>query len=87
MLTAPSARHSGAARAALENYLTSGHPDGAGLYFTNDVFLYRVVRIVAGDTGAMIDVEDCYSLDVVRVPVHAFHAVRLRIVTASPLPS
>ncbi|MBV8218691.1 MAG: hypothetical protein JO325_09510 [Solirubrobacterales bacterium] len=84
MLTGHGGRDSSTARIALDNYPTGEDPDGAGLYLTNDVFLYRVVRIVASDVGAMVEVEDCYALDVVRVPIHDFHASRLRIVTASP---
>jgi len=63
----------------------SGKPDGAGLYLTNEVFLYRVVGIADSETGELIELEDCYSLDVVRVPIDDFRARRLRVVTAAPV--
>jgi hypothetical protein len=59
---------------------------GIGLYVTDEVFLYRVVGVTMSDTGDMIDLEDCYSLDIARVPVDALHARRLRVVTAPVLP-
>ena len=67
-------------------------PDEAGLYLTNEVFLYRVVGVAACDTGEMVDLEDCYSLDIVRVPIHQLRARRLRVVTtttsqARPVPN
>jgi hypothetical protein len=73
------------AHAALDTYLASGDPDDAGLYFTNGVFLYRVVRTAPSDIGGIVEVEDCYSLDVVPVPIRHFRARRLRIVTAAPV--
>jgi len=73
-----------ATRAALNRHLASGDPDAGGLYVTNEVFLYRVVGIAASDMGEMVELEDCYSLDVVRIPVGHFHARRLRVVTAAP---
>jgi hypothetical protein len=57
------------------------HIDGGGAYLTDDVFLYRVVDFVAGASGAMVELEDCYRLDVVRVPVSDLRARRLRVVT------
>jgi len=85
MSTGSNDGHSRSAPAALDTYLASGDPDGAGLYFTNGIFLYRVVGIGTSDIGAMVELEDCYSLDVVRVPIHHFHAGRLRVVTAAPV--
>jgi len=73
------------ARAALDSYLASGANDGAGLYLTNEVFLYRVIGIVASDIGEIVELEDCYSLDVVRVPIPALHQRRLRVVIAAPV--
>jgi len=64
--------------------LSSPAPDGPGLYLTNEVFLYRVIGVAASDTGDMVDLEDCYSLDVVRVPVDTLRARRLRVVSATP---
>jgi len=68
--------------AELHSKLASGDPDAAGLYVTNEVFLYRVVGIAASDTGDMVELEDCYSLDVVRIPISQLHSRRLRVVTA-----
>jgi hypothetical protein len=76
--------HASTLSTALNSYLASGAPDGPGLYLTNGAFLYRVVRIVASDTGEMVELEDCYSLDVVRIPMPAFHERRLRVVIAAP---
>ena len=53
----------------------------ADQYLTNEVFLYRVVGLVAGEGGGMVELEDCYWLDVVRVPIAGVHGRRLRVVT------
>jgi len=82
MSTVPAGDRGRATRTALDNYLVSGQPDGDGLYLTNDVFLYRVVRMLASDDGAMVVLEDCYSLDAVRVSIREVHARRLRVVRA-----
>ena len=58
--------------------------DRAGVYLTNEVFLYRVVGLVASQAGEMVEVEDCYGLDVVRVPVASLRARQLRVVTPTP---
>jgi hypothetical protein len=60
----------------------SGDHDGAGLYLTNEVFLYRVLGIARTEAGEIVELEDCYSLDVARVPIDEFKASRLRVVTA-----
>ena len=72
------ADRSGPARA------TAGQIDGAGVYLTNEVFLYRVVGLVASQAGEMLELEDCYGLDVVRVPVTSLRARQLRVVTPTP---
>jgi hypothetical protein len=54
------------------------HP--AGPYLTDEVFLYRVVGFVEGESGGMVELEDCYHLDVVRIPVAAVAARGLRAV-------
>ena len=59
------------------------HVHQAGVYLTNEVFLYRVVGRVITAAGEMFDVEDCYRLDVVRVPASDVAARRLRVVTPS----
>ncbi|HTU84645.1 MAG TPA: hypothetical protein VMF57_03665 [Solirubrobacteraceae bacterium] len=51
------------------------------MYLTNEVFLYRVVDVVETDSGEMAEIEDCYSLDVVRVPMCDLLARPLRVVT------
>ena len=61
----------------------AGDASAAGVYVTNEIFLYRVVGIAASDMGEMVELEDCYSLDVVRVPIRHFHSRRLRVVTTS----
>ena len=52
-----------------------------GVYLTNGSFLYRVVGVVANGTGAVVELEDCYGLDIVRVPARELRARRLRLVT------
>ena len=57
--------------------------DGAGVYLTDEVFLYRVV----GEVGESVELEDCYGLEVVRVPALELTTRRLRIVNpAGPGP-
>jgi hypothetical protein len=51
------------------------------VYLTDGVFLYRVVRFVA---GGVVELEDCYGLDVVQVEVADLHARGLRPVTPEP---
>jgi hypothetical protein len=51
--------------------------DSAGVYLTDEVFLYRVV----GEPVDVVELEDCYGLDIVRVPADELDARRLRIVT------
>lgn len=50
-------------------------------YLTDDVFLYRVVDVLMTGAGEMAELEDCYGLDVVCVPVSSLRARRLRVVT------
>jgi hypothetical protein len=54
--------------------------DRAGVYLTNEVFLYRVVRLVVTAVGEMVELEDCFGLDVVRVPLAELRSRRLRVV-------
>jgi predicted 2-oxoglutarate/Fe(II)-dependent dioxygenase YbiX len=60
-----------------------GHVDQAGVYLTDEVFLYRVVDRVITAAGEMVEVEDCYWLDVVRIPANDLAARQLRVVTPS----
>jgi hypothetical protein len=48
------------------------------VYLTNDVFLYRVVGLTGSGVNDVIELEDCYGLDVVRVPLRDLRAHRLR---------
>ena len=52
-----------------------------GAYLTDEVFLYRVVGLVASTWGDVVELEDCYWLDSVRVPLRDLSAHRLRVVT------
>lgn len=58
--------------------------DRAAVYLTNEVFLYRVVGLVGSGVDEMVELEDCYRLDVVRVPVRNLRECRLRVVTPAP---
>jgi len=55
-----------------------------GVYLTDGVFLYRVDDLLVTGAGEMVDLEDCYRLDVVRVPVNDLRARRLQVVTPTP---
>jgi hypothetical protein len=50
--------------------------DVAGVYLTDEAFLYRV----AGVVGELVELEDCFYLDVVRVPLADVRARGLRVV-------
>lgn len=63
---------------------TAGPSDGSGFYLTNEVFLYRVVGLVASGVDELVELEDCYGLEVVRVPVRELRERRLRLVTPAP---
>ena len=58
----------------------SGDADEAGTYLTDGVFLYRLVGAAATPSGDVAEVEDCYWLDVVVVPIRDLRARRLRVV-------
>jgi hypothetical protein len=55
--------------------------DMAGAYLTDGVFLYRVVGSLADAVDEVVELEDCYGLDVVPVPVSALRSRRFRVVT------
>ncbi len=61
-----------------------GPVDEAGVYLTDEVFLYRVVGPVAGELDELVELEDSYWLDVVQVPIRDLRARRLRVVTPAP---
>ena len=37
----------------------AAHVDGAGVYLTNEVFLYRVIQVLPGEEGETVELEDC----------------------------
>ena len=51
------------------------------VYVTDGVFLYRIVRVVAGAAADMVELEDCFLLDIVRIPLADLRARRLRVIT------
>ena len=59
---------------------TAGQIDRAGVYLTNEVFLYRVAGVVASGVGEMVELEDCYGLDIVCIPLRDLRTRRLRVV-------
>jgi hypothetical protein len=56
----------------------------SGVYLTDGIFLYRVVGVGGSGSFAAVELEDCYGLDVVRVPAADLHPRRLRVVTPAP---
>ena len=50
------------------------------MYLTDEIFLYRVVDRLVTEAGEVADLEDCYWLDVVRVPAHELQERGLRVV-------
>jgi len=54
------------------------------MYLTDGIFLFRVVDRLVTEAGHVADLEDCYGLDVVRVPVHELQERWLRVVTPAP---
>ena len=58
--------------------------DQAGVYLTDEVFLFRVVDLQVTRAGATAELEDCYGLDVVWVALSDLRARRLRVVTPTP---
>ena len=51
------------------------------MYLTDGVFLFRVARLVVNEMEVTVELEDCYGLDVVQVPLRELRARRLRLVT------
>ena len=54
---------------------------GPGLYLTDEVFLYRLVELIRVEEHDVVELEDCYLLDVVHVSGRDLRARRLRVVT------
>ncbi len=59
---------------------TGAHSGLADLYLTDEVFLYRIVGTIGTDAAEVVELEDCYWLDVVRVPMSDLRSRRLRVV-------
>jgi hypothetical protein len=57
---------------------------GVGEYLTNGAFLYRVADLVLNETHGIVELEDCYSLDVVYVRAKDLSSRRLRVVAPAP---
>jgi len=55
-------------------------PVAAGVYLTDGVFLFRVVRCIGSGAAEIAELEDCYGLDVVCVPMADLRERRLRVV-------
>ncbi len=55
--------------------------DAAGVYLTNEVFLYRIVGLAGSGADEVVELEDCYGLDIVTVAAMDLYARRLRVVT------
>jgi hypothetical protein len=70
---------------ASEQLPTIDQPAGGhGVYLTDEVFLYRLVELVAVAQDDVAQLEDCYLLDVVHVSLSDLRARRLRVVTPVP---
>jgi len=86
--TAMSALDGADSRPKTEESLPTGAVDwateGTPAFLTDEVFLYRVVGLVVSGQDEMVELEDCYRLGVVRVPVRELHARRLRRVRPAP---
>jgi hypothetical protein len=55
-----------------------------GFYLTDESFLFRVIGVVDTDAGEMVELEDCWGLDIVRVPITAPRLLGLRVVLPEP---
>jgi hypothetical protein len=58
----------------------NGSP-AAGVYLTNGIFLYRVAGLLADADDGLVELEDCYLLDVVHVPITELGQLCMRLVT------
>ena len=52
-----------------------------GVYLTNGIFLYRVAGVLADVEDGLVELEDCYRLDVVHVPITELVQRCMRLVT------
>ncbi len=60
--------------------IEANHTDAGAVYLTDEVFLYRVAGLEGSSAGEVVELEDCYGLDVVKVSAADLHARRLRVV-------
>ena len=56
-----------------------------GAYLTNGIFLYRVVGLLADVEDGLVELEDCYLLDVVHIPMTVLGQRAMRIVTPAAI--
>ena len=69
-------------RAAAGRLVAAVEPiDDTSVYVTDEVFLYRLAGVTARGTDEVVELEDCYGLDVVQVLLSDLRARRLRVVT------
>lgn len=55
----------------------------ANVYLTDEVFLYRIAGLLVGRRSQVVELEDCYSLDVIRVSMNDLGERHLRVVRPS----
>ncbi len=67
----------------MSSMLDEGRPDAAAAYVTDGVFLFRVAGWIGTGAEAAVELEDCYALDVVTVPIRDLPARGLHVVTRS----
>jgi hypothetical protein len=79
------ARSSKRSRPVLASVVGS-HVACPGVYLTDETFLYRIARVLGTGRGDTVELEDCYLLDCIRVPLKDLDARRLRVVTPAPAP-
>ena len=73
-----------AARRRVNVLLGMRAPDDGDVYLTDGVFLFRIIGPICAGDDAVAQVEDCYSLNVIRIPVRELVARGLRPVTSPP---
>ena len=56
------------------------HSLAIGMYLTNETFLYRVVGLRTNADPEVVELEDCFLLDIVHVPKSQVTQRRLRLV-------
>ena len=61
--------------------IEASRADAAAVYLTNEVFLYRLVGLAGRGADEVVELEDCYGLDIVTVSAMDCRARPLRVVT------